>query len=194
MLALFFICFALNTRHNGFPFFYHPDEPGKVEQVMTGEWNFNHPMLLLSTTKLAVEVLNVPSDRRRSLRRGVVCRRYLRPWRLWPCRCWPMWRGWAAALITGGALALHHQLYELAHYMKEDAALLMGVALTLLAAFAFWQRRSDWSAAALGVAGALATSGKYVGALALCFSRPSHFSRPRETGVNGTSSGGLLRC
>ena len=179
--ALFFLCYALNTRHNGFPFFYHPDEPGKVEQVMTGEWNFNHPMLLLSTTKLAVEALHVPADPQAIVETGrgvsavftavaVVAFSLLAL----------LWRGWGAALTVGGALALHHQLYELAHYMKEDAALLMGVALTLLAAFVYWQRRSDWSAAALGVASALATSGKYVGALALVFAVIAFLKAPGE--------------
>ena len=37
---------------NTFPFYYHPDEPGKVEQVLgMRPWNFHHPTLLLSTTK-----------------------------------------------------------------------------------------------------------------------------------------------
>jgi hypothetical protein len=35
-IALFCACLALNTRHNRFPYYYHPDEPGKVEQIMEG--------------------------------------------------------------------------------------------------------------------------------------------------------------
>ena len=51
--ALFVATLVLHTRHNTFPFYYHPDEPGKVEQVLgMRPWNFHHPMLLLSTTKL----------------------------------------------------------------------------------------------------------------------------------------------
>ena len=56
LVALVACAFLLNTRHNQFAYFYHPDEPGKVEQVIEGKWNFNHPMLLLSTAKVAVEL------------------------------------------------------------------------------------------------------------------------------------------
>ena len=53
-VALLCVCFVLNTRHNRFPYYYHPDEPGKVEQIMEGRWNLHHPPLLLALTKLCV--------------------------------------------------------------------------------------------------------------------------------------------
>jgi len=59
-LLLFVACTVLNTCHNRFPYFYHPDEPGKVRQVISGDWNLHHPMLLLQTTKLFVETTGVP--------------------------------------------------------------------------------------------------------------------------------------
>ena len=77
------------------------------------------------------------------------------------------WRGWIAGIATGAALMLHHQVFELSHYMKEDTALLMGVAVTFLAAFLFWRRPDAWRAAMLGAAVAMAISGKYIGAFML---------------------------
>ena len=50
--VLFTLALMLNTRHNWFPYFYHPDESAKVAQVMTGNWNYHHPMLLLATLTL----------------------------------------------------------------------------------------------------------------------------------------------
>ena len=58
--VLFVLSFSLYTRFNSFAYFYHPDEPGKVEQLLEEKWNFNHPMLLLSATKTAIEVFRTP--------------------------------------------------------------------------------------------------------------------------------------
>src|ERR1700744_484117 len=56
-LLIFAAALALDTRHNQFPYFYHPDEAVKVEQVKTGNWNYHHPMLLLTTAKAAVDLV-----------------------------------------------------------------------------------------------------------------------------------------
>ena len=163
-LVLFAACLALDTRHNAFPYFYHPDESAKVDQVLTGEWNFHHPMLLLSATTAAVETLGVAKRDQPVVEAGrwisavfvagaVVALALLAF----------AWRGWTASLAAGGALLLHHQLFELAHYMKEDSALLLGMALTFLMTYAFWQNPNALRAGLLGVALALAISGKYIG-------------------------------
>lgn len=181
ILVLFAFSFSLNTRHNNFPYYYHPDESGKVGQVITGKWNFHHPMLLLSTTKLVVTALGVPLEPQAVVETGrnvsaaftstaIVAFSLLALYR----------RGWATAFITGGALSVHHQLYELAHYMKEDSALLMGVALTTLAAFVYWEKRSSGKAALLGVACALAVSGKFVGAGVIAFAAVAFLYAPGE--------------
>ena len=172
-LALFAACLALDTRHNGFPYFYHPDESAKVDQVLTGEWNFHHPMLLLSATKVAVETLGVATSDQPVVEAGrwisagfvagaVVALALLAY----------VWRGWTASLAAGGALLLHHQLFELAHYMKEDSALLLGMALSFLATFAHWQKPNAWRAALLGAAVAVAISGKYLGVCVLVVGLP----------------------
>jgi hypothetical protein len=172
-LALFAAVLSLDTRDNEFPYFYHPDEPTKVDQVMTSEWNYHHPMLLLSATKSVVEILRVPLREQDIVETG-----------RWVSAAFTgvavvafallayAWRGWTASIGTGLALLLHHQLFELAHYMKEDPALLMGVGLTFLTAYAFWFKASGWRALLLGVSVALAISGKYVGIVVLGIAVP----------------------
>lgn len=170
---LFGLCLALFTQHARFPFFYHPDEPGKVEQVLTGKWNFHHPMLLLSATQLATKALRVERTEQRIAEAGrTVSAVFMALAVVALSLAVFCWRGWLAALAAGGALVLHHQLYELAHYMKEDAALLLGVALTVLGSFLFRQRPWRSLALFLGVACALAISGKYLGVITLAIAMP----------------------
>src|SRR5882724_9227570 len=59
-LALFTAALLLNTRSNTFPYFYHPDESEKAAQLLTSDWNFHHPMLLLTTSKAAIDIAQVP--------------------------------------------------------------------------------------------------------------------------------------
>ena len=168
LILLFGVTLVLHARHNGFPFFYHPDEWEKVHQVMTGDWNFHHPMLLLATTKCVMAARGGGLGEQEVVELGrwvsagfsavaVVALALLAF----------VWRGWGAAVVTGLSLMLHHQIFELSHYMKEDTALLMGVSLTFLAAFVFWRKPDPWRAAMLGAAVALAISGKYIGAFML---------------------------
>src|SRR6187399_2301158 len=56
----FFVGMWLYTRHNDFPCFYHPDEPSKASQVIEDEYNFNHPLLLLQTTRLISWIRHSP--------------------------------------------------------------------------------------------------------------------------------------
>ncbi len=56
VLALFCAALWLYTRHNSFPFYYHPDEPGKVAQIQKGTRNFHHPQLLLTATDLTKQL------------------------------------------------------------------------------------------------------------------------------------------
>jgi hypothetical protein len=90
------------------------------------------------------------------------------------------WRGWAAAVATGLAVLLHHQFFELAHYLKEDTALVFGIALTFLAAFLFAQKPTVLWAGALGIAVACAISGKYIGVVALVVVPPVLWRTPAE--------------
>lgn len=182
-VALFAATLTLHTRHNDFPYFYHPDEAEKVRQVLTGEWNFHHPMLLLTATKTALAGRSVKLPEQgvvevgRGVSAGCVAAAVV-ALALLAFVC----RGWTASLAAGGALLLHHQLFELAHYMKEDSALLAGVAWTFLAAFLFWRKPGAGRAALLGAAVAVAISGKYVGAGMLAVALPVLWRVPGRRG------------
>lgn len=178
-LLLFAVCLGLFTRGNRFPFFYHPDEPDKVEQILHGHWNFHHPLLMLGSVKTAVRLFSVPADEQsvvetgRWISAGFAALGVLALARL----AW-LYRGWPGFACAGAALALHHQIFELAHYMKEDTALFFGVALSLLALAIFWRRPSAISAGFLGVACALALCGKYIGAVMLLAAIPVLWRAP----------------
>lgn len=185
-VVLFALTLGLHTRHNDFPFFYHPDESEKVDQVITGDWNFHHPMLLLTTTKAVVAALGVKPQEQRVVEAGrCVSAGFVAAAVVALSLLAFVWRGWTAALATGAALVLHHQLFELSHYLKEDSALLMGVAWTFLAAFLFWRQPDGRRAALLGAATALAISGKYVGVVVLAVVLPVLWRAPGRKGRCG---------
>ena len=182
-LVLFAAALALDTRHNTFPFFYHPDESAKVDQVLTGEWNFHHPMLLLSTTSAVVKMLGVVPSEQPVVEAGRwVSAAFIAGAVVALALLAYAWRGWAASLAAGGALLLQHQLFELAHYMKEDSALLLGVALSFLTACAFWQKPGAGRAALLGAAVGVAISGKYIGVCMLAVALPVLWCAPGKKG------------
>lgn len=165
-LALFAATMWLHTRHNDFPYYYHPDEPGKVEQVLGQRpLNYHHPMLMLGASKLAAGNANseqkvVEAGRRTSaaFTAGAVVALSLLAY---------LWRGWIMSVAAGLTLMLHHQLFELSHYMKEDTALLFGVAITCLALRLFDLRPGLGHAALIGLGCGLAISGKYAGLIML---------------------------
>ncbi|MDR3405377.1 MAG: phospholipid carrier-dependent glycosyltransferase [Chthoniobacter sp.] len=178
-LVLFVAALLVDTRHNQFPYFYHPDEAVKVEQVRTGNWNYHHPMLLLTTTKLAVDLGGVPLQEQRIVEAGRWVSATFTALAVVALSLLAFaWRGWAAAIAAGLALLLHHQFFELAHYLKEDTALVFGVALSFLAAFLFAQKTSVTRAALLGAAVACAISGKYIGLAVLVVVLPVLWHAP----------------
>lgn len=180
-LALFTVCYLLNTRHNQFPWYYHPDEPGKVEQVVEGNWNLHHPLLLLGTTKVLAATAGAGTNEQAVVEIGRnLSAAFISAAIVALSLLAYAWRGWPAALLTGALLATHHQLYELSHYLKEDSALLFGISLTLLATWLYSQRPSATRAAFLGLACALATSGKYIGAMTLALALPILIVRKAE--------------
>ncbi len=197
-LALFAGCYSLNTRHNNFPYYCHPDEPGKVEQVLTGDWNFHHPMLLLAATRLAVDVTGAPHNEQSIVEVGRrVSAAFIAAAVVAFSLLAYLWRGWLPAVTAGFTLTLHHQLFELAHYMKEDSALLMGLAFAFLAALAYAQSPSAWRAVVLGASCGLAISGKYVGFSALIVALPvvwhcSEAERGRRLGWFGGALVGMI--
>ena len=167
-LLLFAGALWLDTRQNGFPFFYHPDEPDKVDQLITGKWNFHHPLLMLGTAEAAKKALGLP-DREQTLvilgrccsalfAAGGVLAFALLAWRV---------KGWGGFWIVGLLLLTQHQVFELAHYFKEDTALFFALALAFLALH-LHHRRPGWGAALFaGAACGLCLSAKYLGGIVL---------------------------
>ena len=167
-LAIFTAALWLYTRHNDFPFYYHPDEPGKVTQIRDGTRNFNHPLLLLTATDLAVWVRG----------RAASCQEIVELGRWWSAAFAATaaalfsWLGFnrfgvPGGIVAGVAMLIQRRLYEHAHFMKEDAALLAGIALTFVAIDALWRKPNAVCALLLGAATAMAASGKYIGLVML---------------------------
>lgn len=171
--VLFAGTLALFTRHNDFPFSYHPDEPGKVGQIIKGSRNYHHPLLLLSTTEYVSRLGFVPRSPQpivetgrwvsAAFAAGSVVALALIVW---------LHYGALAACGAGVALALQADLFEMAHYMKEDPALMFGLALALLATHLWWRFPGRRTLRFLGIACGLAVSGKYLGIVTLAFALP----------------------
>jgi hypothetical protein len=47
------VALGLFSEQSSFPYSYHPDEPGKVDQVVHRAKNSHHPLLLLTTAEVA---------------------------------------------------------------------------------------------------------------------------------------------
>ncbi len=168
-----FVSFKLCTENNTFPSSYHPDEGGKVRQVVSpGDLNFNHPLLLIEGTIRLRQILGgtleteniVLGGRTFSAVMVVVAAVSL---------AGAAWRGGglAALAVVGVTVSLCPSLVVAGHYMKEDASLLGGIGLVVLAGtMAATTRgrtaRLAWYAG-LGLACAVAASGKAVGAAML---------------------------
>ena len=102
-------------------------------------------------------------------------------------------RGPAGYLAVGLLLGLHHQVFELAHYFKEDTALLMGFGLSFLALALYWDRQTTPRLIFLGVACGLSISAKYLGVVVLIPALLAiHFARSGTTGGRGSRRAGLV--
>jgi hypothetical protein len=167
--ACFAAGLALYTRANTIPYYYHSDEPSKVNQVTgTRPLNFKHPLLLMNSTRAVAWAIDAGPNKQRAALAGrwvsatfaalSVAGLALLAWRQ---------QGALAALCVAPIVLLSHGLFTFAHFMKEDTALLVGVVATLLAATAFLRCPSPGRAALLGAACGLALSGKYIGAVVL---------------------------
>ena len=172
-IVLFAGTLVLHTRHNDFPYSYHPDEGGKTGQIILGERNYHHPLLMLSVTDVVARAAFIPRQPQPIVEvgrwvsalfaAGAVAALALLAWLRYGTIA-----GWGAGL----AVALQADLFETAHYMKEDPALLFGLALSLLAAQVWWQAPGRKTLRFLGLACGLAVAGKYLGIIALVFALP----------------------
>ncbi len=166
--ALCLVAFALTvwlaTRHNTFPFYYHPDEPAKTRQLLGGERNYRHPLLMLDTAQLVLDFLSDDPTRQEAVVVGrwvsaafaglaVVCLVALGYQQV----------GWFGAVAMALLTALCPPLMDHAHYLTEDTALMAGVATALLAADLYARAPSRGLAILLGAACGVALSAKYTG-------------------------------
>ena len=158
LAAIFFVAGVwLFNRHADFPCFYHPDEPGKARQLLTRRFNFHHPLLLLQTTRVAIWIRRPPLTPQPVVETG---RMVSAIFATGAVACFILLAahmyGTAAAACVGALLLANSQLYELAHYMKEDTAFTFGIAAFFLALTRCWLRPSTTLFAVLGAAAALA--------------------------------------
>jgi hypothetical protein len=166
LLALVFF-----GRNLDFTAFAHPDERNKIAQIVEARYNFNHPLLMLNSVRLVSEALGKSQDFEFVKLAGrwisvvfaslAVSLLVLISGRLY---------GKFVAAAAGIFLLSNPHLFDLAHYFKEDPALLFGISLSLFAMLFFSIRPGLGAAIFLGLATSCAVSGKYAGALAIPFS------------------------
>ncbi|MEX1111582.1 MAG: glycosyltransferase family 39 protein [Chthoniobacterales bacterium] len=173
----------------------HPDEPGKVRQILEGRYNFHHPLLMLDSVRAVAAVTgaddydNIMFTGRRvavfyaALGAALLVLVTGRLYGTWP------------AAAAGIFLLTSPQFFELAHYFKEDPGLVCGLALGLLAALLYGERPGLRRAAVLGLAAAVAASAKYAGLIFLPFAVYAVLAarRPRDLAMLlGAFAGGYL--
>ena len=176
--TLFVAGMALFTTHNDFRFYYHPDEKGKVRQIAEHTRNCNHPLMLLTVTSVAARFHKAPLTSQEIVQTGRAVSAFfgsaaavalaLLAWRMAQGAGGPVaarLAGWSAGIL----LLTDARMFDLTHYMKEDPALAMGMAVTFLALHFQWTRRDALATALAGAAAATAVSGKYIGWLLFPF-------------------------
>ncbi len=171
LLAVSFCAsFWLFTRSNRSPYLYHPDEPEKAAQVYRNYRNYRHPQLLLEVSTAATTVLGTPDDPQATAEVGrdvsaAFAALAVTLLAMLGYQLAGMSGAIAAALLVGTCPFLLVN----AHYMKEDCALIMGLAMVALASVQMIRAESAGrrfcAAGLLGFACAVATSAKYVGVM-----------------------------
>ncbi|HEY5752056.1 MAG TPA: glycosyltransferase family 39 protein [Chthoniobacterales bacterium] len=168
LAATFGSCLAGYLWRNDFPFFYHPDEESKMLQIVQHYRNFWHPLLLVNGTEVWVALSGTSGNDQGVTHAG----RVLSAW----CAAVAVtaaaglaWRrhGLMTAVIVALFLGTFPMLFEIAHFMKEDTVLLMGLALGALALDLFMEKPNKRRAFLLAASVAIAFSAKYLGAIFL---------------------------
>ncbi len=166
--VIFSWVFFAGTRNNHFPYFYHTDEPSKVEQLLSGERNFYHPALMLNATTTVAKFFRVPAERQRMVITGRCVSAYFAAlavagFALVARQLGGLRAGWLAGIFC----ALSADFFDAAHYMKEDPYWISGLAFTFLAGLLYWRSPDVRAAVFLGMAAGWSVAGKYIGFIAL---------------------------
>ncbi len=163
--------FVLGIFGNGFPAEYHPDEPAKVAQLLTGARDYHHPPLMLTLVDAVAQAGGIAREPATLVRVGrTLSAAYLAGTMallVWLSAIYGRTR--AAVVTAAAALGLDAQAVLAAHFFKEDALFVFGLALTFVAGAVHWRRRGAWDRLALGASAGLALSAKYVGVLAVVY-------------------------
>lgn len=174
LLAIWLCTFWMFGRDCTFPASWHPDEPGKVTQVLSERTsrNFNHPLLLLEATIHWIQWFGVTPDEPSVVAAGrQVSAAFGATTVVFFAAAGYLAAGFAGLVLAALATGLCGPLMSASHYMKEDAGLAMGVAVAVFASRWVWNTRRWWTRIlpwlALGAGCALAASGKYVGAVSI---------------------------
>lgn len=164
------VSLLLLGRHLEFSGYVHADEPNKVHQITQDKYNFNHPLLMLHSVKLYAQAAGISGDYNSVILAG-----------RWSSVVFSALAIALLVLVTGrlhgllagaaaGMLVLFTPLFfELAHYFKEDPALIFGISLSLLAIQLYGEKPSLGRATMLGAACGVAVSGKYAGLMIVPF-------------------------
>jgi hypothetical protein len=169
-LLYFFVCFIWFGRDLNFSGYAHPDERNKINQIIKSDYNFNHPLLMLNSAR----VVSVMLGKEKSFEDVKIISRFvsvfyaslavgilvLATGRLY---------GRFVGISVGLFLMSNPILFELAHYFKEDATVLFGISLTILAMVGYSFRPGLLMIILCGVSAGLAFSGKYAGVIILPF-------------------------
>jgi len=159
------------SRHLDFTAYAHPDEPSKIAQIVERRHNLHHPLLLLNSARAIAEATGRHGDFEFVKLAGRWCSVIFSSLgvALLVLACGRLHGSFVAA-AAGVFLVSNPMVFELAHYFKEDPALLFGIALSLVAMLVFSSQKTPWAAVFLGLASACAASGKFVGAMVVPFS------------------------
>jgi len=175
-LAFFLASFVLFLQENDFPFYYHPDEPTKVAQVVEGTRNFNHPLLMVNSVAVAARLAGTDGAAQPVVEAGRWTAAFYMAGSVALVVLLVFWStGLVGAVAAGFLLATRGEVFQLAHYFKEDPSLVFGLALTFVAMVLLRARPSVGRFLFLGVAVGLASSSKYIGVVALALALPSVF-------------------
>ena len=168
-VVIFVMTWTVCLWGNDFPTAYHPDETGKVLQVL-GQLprNHLHPPLLLDISKLVHEV----SGKDDSLPHVVAAGRWVSATAgalaaVMLAMSAHLLVGRLAGILVGLMVGLCPAITIFSHYMKEDALLILGIASVLLAATWYCIKPRTWSACLLAVACVFVMLAKYVGIVAM---------------------------
>ena len=166
-LGVFALGVGLFSRRNHFPFYYHPDEPRKVKQLIQNKRNLHHPLLMLTSVDLVRRTVLWGEAKRDPQRVAEIGRWVTAAFAALAAAALAALasqiHGVFAGCVVGALCVVNPLLFELAHYFKEDPYLAAGIALTCLALHQMRTREDARSFALLGAATALAAAGKYVG-------------------------------